>query len=233
MDIQSAFSNTFDLLFPRICLVCTRPIAHGALCFRCLPEADPVEHDLSQWPGLPFDSLFSIWSYQHSARRFITAMKYRPSIRLAQIAASELARLIAPFLLQHQVDLILPIPSSRASFRRRLFNPVVPAAQAIAVSLGLPWSVRAVRHRGYEAPQASLSHTRRLSNVRQAFRADRKAVEGRRILLVDDVVTTGSTVAAAAFALRRAGAESVSAAALAQVASWTNNLQALLRLHRF
>jgi ComF family protein len=114
-------------------------------------------------------------------------------------------------------DLVVPVPLHRDRLRWRGFNHSCLLAAPLARRLSLPLAPTVVCRKRATQPQVSLPETRRLSNVRGAFGVpDHRRVAGRRILLVDDVYTTGATVAACATALDRAGAAVIDVLTLAR-----------------
>ncbi|MBN8550156.1 MAG: ComF family protein [Deltaproteobacteria bacterium] len=227
MHITTVFRDAFEILLPRCCLVCERPLVRQSLCGGCIPQARLHSSDLTAWSQLPFRAVHSIWEYRGRERRYITAMKYKPSISLARRAGKELARALESINLPKHFDALVAIPSSRKSFRSRLFNQAEVLAQEIAKQQQLPCAPHALRHLGYAAAQASLTPRKRLSNVKQAFAANPKAVQGSRILLIDDVLTTGATVASAAHSLLAAGALSIEVAVVARSEAWQTRLALL------
>lgn len=182
------------------------------------------DFDLSLHPELPLKRLCSLWSYGRRARAYIRAMKYRPSLGLARLAGQTLAAAMAGHERLPHVDLIVCIPSSRSHFLRRQFNPAAVLANYLSRGSRIPWSSQAIVHHGSRKPQAWLRSKRRFANVRKTFSANPKIVSGKNILLVDDVITTGATIGAAAKALRDAGARSVTAVALARNERWMSYL---------
>jgi len=108
------------------------------------------------------------------------------------------------------VDLVMPVPLHPSRLREREFNQALLLANRIARRLDLPLSYEHLLRVRETRPQTELDRTERAANVRRAFAVRRPAfLEGRRVLLVDDVFTTGATVNECAKSLRRAGVASV------------------------
>jgi ComF family protein len=131
--------------------------------------------------------------------------------------AGDLARAVStclPGLLKPPPDLLEPVPLSRSRLRERGFNQSSLVARHVSDQLGLPLShsLRRIRH---THPQADLPRERRLLNPNGAFRANTTGTRGKAVLLLDDVVTTGATMAAARRALLEAEARSVACLAIA------------------
>jgi ComF family protein len=146
----------------------------------------------------------SVGSYEGAMREIVHALKYdrRPSLarHLARRMRSAGADVLAG------ADIVVPVPLHRSRQRERGFNQ----ARQLARHLGLPVAGALVRTRK-TAAQADLPASKRQANVRGAFVARRALVEGLRIVLVDDVSTTGATLNACAAALLDAGAKEVRA----------------------
>jgi ComF family protein len=114
-------------------------------------------------------------------------------------------------------DLILPIPLHPRRQRQRGYNQSERLARPLAEALAIQFDRAALRRTRHTAPQVGLGPAERADNVRGAFAAEAQVVSSRRVLLIDDVLTTGATMTAAAEALLAAGAQSVSAYCLARV----------------
>jgi len=146
----------------------------------------------------------------------ITKLKYGgerhqadPLGRWAARAAGE-----APF--SSEIDVVVPLPLSGPRRRERGFNQAELLAETIATRLRVPLRPRVLRKVVDTPPQAGLSRAARRRNLDGVFRARERAVRGRRILLVDDVLTTGASLSEAARTLRKAGARRVDAAVVAR-----------------
>ena len=153
-------------------------------------------------------------AYEGTLRELIHLFKYGRMKPLAGTLAGYLASALPR---DQQFDAVVPMPLHWRRRWQRGFNQSELLARRTARRCGIPM-VNAVRRTRATAAQAGLSNARRRENVTGAFHVKKpNTVEGRRILLIDDVMTTGATASACALALKRAGAGSVTLLALARV----------------
>lgn len=230
-----------EILFPRECLVCCRPLKGRSLCFRCHPPAPTTSSERCHKCFAPLGShgdgdmcatcltyppptehMRYLWEYGGVARDFIRAMKYQPSVYLTRYAAT-LLRAATPVLFPKMSwDLIVPIPSSPKMLKKRLFHPCFEIARLLVKDIPGAKVSYALRHARKRSPQARLSHAERLQGLRRFFQVCSPLhIHGKSVLLVEDVITTGATIAAASHALYQAGATRVDVVALAQARVWT------------
>ncbi len=230
------WGGLLDLIYPPRCLVCER---HGRppLCGECAAHFVPVPEPVCAVCGRPvepeapcrlcagppaggwgFSSARAAAIYQGPLRHAIHRFKYGCSESLGEPLGAFLAnRLAADGLLAHPVDVALPVPIHPARERQRGFNQALLLAAPVAAMLGVPLETGALVRVRKTPPQVGLSPDARRRNLRDAFAVPGPArVAGRRVLLVDDVFTTGATVCACAQALKAAGAPAVHVVTLAE-----------------
>jgi ComF family protein len=161
-----------------------------------------------------FDAAYCFGAYEGELRKLIHLYKYGRIKTLARPLGDLLA---AALPRDREFDAVVPVPLHWRRQWQRGFNQSELLARAIARRTGVP-VVKALRRVQATVAQASLSNTSRRRNVAAAFRCKRPLlVEGKRILLIDDVMTTGATAASCAQALKRAGARKVTLLTVARV----------------
>ncbi len=145
------------------------------------------------------------YSYGFPVDALIHALKYGGNLALAPLLADRLTRLASE---RERPDLLIPMPLHRARLRERGFNQALEIGRIVAAGLGIPLEIDACRRIRDTAGQAGLSWKERRRNVRGAF-ACNEDLTGKRVVVLDDVMTTGATLDELGRALRRAGAVDV------------------------
>jgi ComF family protein len=216
--VRDALLDALALLLPVACAGCGRP--DRGLCGTCRADLEPEVSSRLLAPGL------RVWSgleYEGVVREVLLGLKRDRRVALARGLAPALAAAVVTACPDPSDIRVVAVPGTRAAFRRRGFDPVrVLLARA---DLG-SWRVFAPA-RPHRA-QKLLGVGEREANLRGAFRV-RRPVAGHRILLVDDVVTSGATLREAARALREAGAEVVAAAVVASTPRLIGHAQSPIR----
>jgi ComF family protein len=189
-----------------------------AACARCalpLPRPEPACGACLKRPP-PFSASLAPLRYAAPVDRLLPRLKFHAGLAEGRLlAALTLERV--PTAWREGCDLILPMPLHPRRLGRRGFNQSLELARPLARAWGLPIEVDAL-HRVRDTPaQSELDAEQRRRNVRGAFEARAESVAGHHVLLFDDVVTTGATVAEAATTLLRAGARTIRVLAVARV----------------
>jgi len=195
-DIGAAILET--LLAPR-CAGCDAP--ESWLCLVCREACDPVRSGRIHAAGV----------FAGPLRRALHRFKYEGERALAtELGALVAARVAADLARGTVLDVVVPAVLHRDRARLRGYDQAALLAAEVARSVSLPLRAPLRRVRASQ-PQVELDRAARAANVRGAFIAEAGALRGLRVALVDDVATTGATIAAAAGALRAAGARDVRA----------------------
>jgi ComF family protein len=144
-------------------------------------------------------------------------IKYRRNIGLGDSIGCHIVDFVRSF--QWELDMIIPMPLGRQRLKERGYNQVALVARPLAYELGLEYAPRALWKARETRSQVGLTISQRRENVSQAYQADPAAVKRKSILLMDDVATTGSTIAASTEALLSAGAKEIYALTIARALS--------------
>ena len=237
--LRKAFAACADIIVPPCCLVCRTPLgAHHLLCAPCWREVHFIRPPLCDVLGIPlpfdtgeravsagalarpptYDRARAAAHFSGAMRTLVHQFKYADRHDGRALFGRWLAE--AGRELLAGVDVIAPVPLTRWRLLSRRFNQAAILAQELARQTGLRLDPRLLHRTRFTKTQVSLTHDQRRRNVAGAFsvpRSRRAALQGRNVLLVDDVITTGATVEACARALKRAGAAHVDVLALALV----------------
>ncbi len=221
------------LLFPNVCVVCRKLLQKGEeqCCSSCMAEFDPFatlsasELMLRHLIGSRFGKNFHfdrgwcryLFHKESPLQHALHAMKYEGLFRLGSTFGRHLGEWIAEGVDTQEIECIVPVPLHRLKKIERSYNQSEKIAEGVAAVLNRPVRPELLSRTRYTRSQTGLAAPDRRKNLEGAFQAGQGAM-ARHVLLVDDVITTGATMAAAAQALRRGGAEKVSLAAVALAA---------------
>jgi ComF family protein len=242
--LAGAWAAGLDLLFPPHCASCAAPLPGGtntALCRACAERIQWLGADRCERCGAGMGlgagvvrECPSCHSYApafvHAAcavarymegpvRHLILSLKFGARQHLGRPLGEMLAQRIRETELAPPNTLLVPAPLTRRALRRRGFNQAEEIAVNAARRLNLPLEARLLRKIRHTQPQATLTHEQRRTNLRGAFACDPLVAarhKGRRVLLIDDVITTCGTASECARTLVAAGIGEVRAAAIAR-----------------
>ena len=221
-----------DMLYPRSCIGCgvVSPEAFRHICWDCWSDASHVEPPFCNLCGDPvagaidhdficyacsaekpaFDGARSVARYDGVVGEALRQLKYGKALWLAPDMSVLLTHCLNAEYPTQKFDLIVPVPLHHVRRRARGFNQSAVLAYELGRRIKCPSRPGVLRRIRPTTTQTNLTAPQRLSNVRNAFISRRaKWLAGRRVLLVDDVMTTGATVNACAKALKKGGAASV------------------------
>ncbi|MEA2781777.1 MAG: hypothetical protein QOK29_3321 [Rhodospirillaceae bacterium] len=238
LPIRRAAGRLLDLVLPPRCMACGKPVAEaGALCPECWSAIAFLSPPFCSRCGYPFeyelgeetlcaacrasppvyDRARAVLRYDAGSREMLLAFKHADRLDLVPAFGRWLARAGADLFAE--ADLIAPVPLHWTRLFTRRYNQAALLAQAVAREAGGSFRPDLLIRRRRTAPQR-LGRAARARNVAGAFAVPvrrRELVEGRRVLLVDDVRTTGATLNACARALKAVGASGVDVLTLAMV----------------
>ncbi len=206
-----------NLLFPRKCVLCQRILSReeDSLCHTCRVEIQPRPMGKQKLPHIA--RWYALWEYQDQVPESIHRFKFR----MRQSYAGEYAKLLADQLEDLEFpepDMISWVPISKKRRRSRGYDQARLLSKSIAEEVDIPW-VRALDKIVDNPPQSTIrGDAQRRANVLGAYRVvDAELVRDKKILLIDDVLTTGSTAGECARVLLTAGAKEVSLVTVAAV----------------
>ncbi len=241
--LRAPFRLAFDAALPPLCPACREPVGvTSGLCPACWSKLSPIERPFCERLGIPFvydpgPGILSMQAiadppayhraraavrYDEIARALVIAFKYGDRLDLAPTLGRWMAR--AGQELLADADTLVPVPLHWRRLWARRFNQSAALAGVVGEISCVPVSHAALKRRKPTPQQVGLSRSERALNVQGAFQVPaegKAAVTQRRIVLVDDVLTSGSTVDACARALLRAGAKSVDVLVFARVVDAT------------
>jgi ComF family protein len=237
--LRSVLGRSLDLALPPLCPSCRELVAaHAALCANCWSKLSFITRPYCERLGIPFaydagPGLLSLEAiadppaygkaraavrFDDISRSLIHAFKYGDHVDLAPMLGGWMVAAGADVLAD--ADALVPVPLHWRRLWARRFNQSAALAGAIGRATGIEVCYDALRRARATPQQVGLTQAERLRNVQGAFKvpqAGRIHIAGRRLVLVDDVLTSGSTVEACSKALLRAGAANVDVLVFARV----------------
>ncbi len=212
---MGVFSGLLELLFPSKCILCGRLLLpdESHACESCLSGTPPYPETKRWIPGITRWTV--LWTYEGAARQALLRYKFRGARHYGEHFGKLLARKVEEDF-RGQFDVIVYVPVSPRRKWKRGYDQVYLMGKSMGKALGQA-PVKALKKIRHNPAQSSLTEgLQRENNVRGAYKiTDRKLVCGKRVLLIDDIITTGSTVTECAGVLRAAGAKEVLCAAVA------------------
>jgi ComF family protein len=244
VSIRAIAGALSAVLFPAPCRICDTLLTNASripICDRCLDSFERISEPMCQCCGRPFmsphaadaiqplcrlcrtgayafDRARSYGVYDDALSAAVVLLKYEGVKPLGDWFAGRLAEVVEPHATDWRIDLVVPVPLHPGRLRERGYNQAERIAKPLAKKLKLRFGSYLLVRTKPRPAQLILSRTERWTSVRGAYATHERArVDNLRILLVDDVLTTGATLDACSRALKKAGAAAVFAITVARV----------------
>ena len=209
----SDFHHFFlDLFFPNQCLVCSKGIfrSSDSICTQCFMSFEKTNlgnwiENVSHSEGL--DGVYSGWYFNDQIQRVIHSLKYEERAKLGWELGHHLGNMF-PSLQVGDLDFLVPVPLHSVKKRERGYNQAKWIAKGLSSIWGIPVDFSILKRKKYTETQTMLSSLERKENMDKAFEVKRMTT-GLNIGIIDDVLTTGSTMSACAVMLKEKGFQSV------------------------
>ena len=226
--VVSFWHRLLDLISPRLCVVCGQrlTVSEDVICTKCnlhLPRTDfhqdPYENEMAKlfWHQIPVERATALLYYESHAEtaNILYELKYKGHPEVGEVMGRLMAKELKPSGFFDGIDGIVPIPLAKKRQRQRGYNQSLEIARGISAITSLPIYNKVVRRKAFEGSQTNKGRWERNENVEGVFELkDASAIQGKHLLMVDDVVTTGATVIACVQELCKAGNVKVSVIAL-------------------
>lgn len=217
-----------SLLFPRLCNACGQPLVRNEklICISCMLDIPGTNYHLhrdnlleKRFYGRCYIEKAAAWSYYRQGSKvqhLIHKLKYNGVKPLGKHLGGVYGNILKDSAFCDDIDCILPVPLHRSRIRKRGFNQSALIAGGMSLALGIPCMENILVRLKRSSTQTSKQRYERWENVEAVFSVRESGpIEGRHLLLVDDVITTGSTIEACAAELLKLPGVKVSVAALA------------------
>ncbi len=226
--VSTFLRTALDWIFPPACAACGKE--GEVLCSECLAAITPIKQPTCRYcslslakPGVctrclegdhPYTEMISYGVYAGSLRSAIHAMKYQNNFWLGEILSRRMIVLLKDK--NWQIDVVMPVPLSEERLQERGYNQAALLSKPIAKYFGWEHDHRSLVRVKENHSQVALTREQRFENVRSAFLSELPKRNNLRVLLVDDVFTTGATITEASKALQTAGFAEIYAITLAK-----------------
>ncbi len=205
-----------NFIYPPYCIICKTRLEPGLTlicktCWQSLPRINNTQNQKRSQANLDFaesqiTKFLAVWEFNDAAQQVIHEIKFFGKKSFAKFVGREMADLMTHDKDYLETDMIIPVPLHKTKLRERGFNQSLLLSQAISKLTNIPVNQKILNRIRYTKPQSRLNAFERQQNVKDAFRViDPSAVKGKTVVLVDDVLTTGSTMRACAESLDSAG----------------------------
>lgn len=178
------------------CKKCGKPIRQkeAEFCYDCERE------------DLCYEQGRSLWIHKMPVSSSIYAFKYKNRRVYGEVYGREMAKMFRKIIRLWEIDVIVPVPLHRKKQKKRGYNQAEILAKEIGFRVGIPVDTTLVKRKKNTVPQKEFTRKERKKNLKNAFEVTGK-VEGKRVLIIDDIYTTGSTIDSISILLKKAGAE--------------------------
>ena len=232
--LRAAVDAAVTFLFPRRCPVCDEPVKpwNALICDDCAAKLSYIKpprclkcgkhigdggkeycDDCAAHPHL-FDSGRALFSYR-SVSASIARFKYRGRREYAAYYAACMHKQLGNFICSCGAEALVPVPLHKSRYRKRGYNQAQVLAEELSARTGIPVRADLIERVEKTAPMKDLSAAERQNNLKRAFKICRNDVKLDTVIIIDDIYTTGSTIDAMSYELRRAGVKRIYFAALA------------------
>ena len=226
--LPDMWQGFLHLLFPEVCVACTQdlPSSGSCFCLKCRIALAPSDMHLSReneftdrfWGRLPIYSGAALYYFTRKSpiQRALHQLKYHNKPDIGIQIGREFGKRLKQSDHFRTIDLIVPVPLHPRKERLRGYNQSAMFAQGLSETMEIPWSGSALVRNRFTESQTRKKRIERFQNVEEGFSVRKPAlIEGRHLLLVDDVLTTGATLEICAQQLLRVPGTRLSMATIA------------------
>ena len=212
-----------EWLYPSVCVFCGKICKEG-ICTECRKKVRAIGEPRCKKCGKPirqeekefcydcereelcYEQGRSLWLHKMPVSSSIYAFKYKNRRVYGEVYGKEMAKTFGKLIRLWEIDVIVPVPLHKKKRKKRGYNQAEILAEEIGLHIGIPVDTALVRRKINTVPQKEFTRKERKKNLENAFETTGKLC-GKRVLIVDDIYTTGSTIHSISVLLKNAGAE--------------------------
>lgn len=214
--LKNIYEFILGFIFPNICCICNNRLNDEVLvCSNCWDSLEPIkDQESSTVDNAYYSSINAIWDFSDTFKEIIHLLKYEKKLIIGQIIANKLYKSYKKDFF-FKFDIIIPVPLHHTRLRERGYNQAYVIAKELSKLSNIKVKKNILKRKSNNISQTHLSKQERAKNIDALFGINSKnknaikEIENKKILIIDDVYTTGATVNGCAKVLKEAGAKSI------------------------